>query len=206
MPLIVYTATNKANGKVYVGITMQPLACRIAQHKSRANKGNRAFPNAIAKYGIDGFIWQVVQECETPDELNAAEVVWIQRLNSLADGGHGYNRTLGGAGTAGCSPRPESNAKRSKSLRIMNAARGRGGRRQIHMFNPRIGTKHRPESIERIRESMMGKRNNVKLSDSALVEIVERRRCGQTQETIARAYGVNRATISYALKRVGASA
>ena len=120
MPLIVYTATNRANGKVYVGITMQPLAARMAQHKSRAGHGNRAFPNAIAKYGMDGFDWTVVQTCETPAELNAAEVEWIARLNSLADGGHGYNRTIGGAGTAGCRASDETRAKQSSVGRARN--------------------------------------------------------------------------------------
>lgn len=204
MPLIVYTATNRVNGKVYVGITMQPLASRMAQHKSRAGAGNRAFPNAITKYGMAGFEWKVVQECATPQELQAAECEWIRTLNSLADGGHGYNRTTGGGGTAGWRASLETRAKLSRVRRHRNAALGLGMRRQGQMFNPKFGTRHRPESIETIRESMRGKRNNVKLSEADLQTIAYRIQCGESQTAIAPDFGVNRATISYAMKRQGA--
>lgn len=202
MPLIVYTATNKANGKVYVGITMQPLAARMAQHKCRAGHGNRAFPNAIAKYGMDGFDWAVVQECATPEDLHAAERDWIRRLNSLADGGHGYNRTLGGGGTAGFHPSEETRARQSKVRRIRNAARGLGKRRQQTLFNRRIGTKHSPEHVEKIRQSLIGKPSRArKLPIGIEAELLRRYRAGETHTSLARELGVSRPTVSHAIQR-----
>lgn len=205
MPLIVYTATNRTNGKVYVGITMQPLPARMAQHKSRAGHGNRAFPNAIAKYGMDGFEWKIVQTCETPAELNAAEVEWIARLNSLADGGHGYNRTIGGAGTAGYRASEETRAKLSTVSKARNWVKFPENR-QLPMFKGRINYRHSEEVKAKIGAAGKGCRRHLKIQDAWVPEIVSMHLQGKTQNEIGLSYGVNRATISYVLKRAGARA
>jgi len=203
MPLIVYTATNRTNGKIYVGITMQPLAARMAQHKSRAGRGNRAFPNAIAKYGMDGFEWAIVQTCETPAELHAAEVAWIAKLNSLADGGHGYNRTFGGGGTAGFRQSDETKAKQSTLGKARNWVKFPKNR-QLPMFKGRINYRHSDEVKTKIGEAGKGCRRNLKIQDEWVPHIVSMHRQGKTQNEIGLSYGVNRATISYVLKRAGA--
>lgn len=56
--MIIYKATNKFNGKIYIGQTINSLEYRSNQHKrdaNRVNKKNYYFINAIAKYGFQEF-------------------------------------------------------------------------------------------------------------------------------------------------------
>lgn len=60
---IIYVATNRLNGKCYVGQTWQPFRRRKNGHRQDAEKGSpRAFQRAIRKYGFAAFDWQVVGE------------------------------------------------------------------------------------------------------------------------------------------------
>lgn len=54
---LIYTFTNKENGKEYVGQTIQPIEVRDYAHYYEAfnqNKGGK-FNNALRKYGKGGF-------------------------------------------------------------------------------------------------------------------------------------------------------
>jgi hypothetical protein len=56
--MIIYKATNKINGKIYIGQTINSLKYRSNQHKRDANrlsKRNYYFTNAIVKYGFEAF-------------------------------------------------------------------------------------------------------------------------------------------------------
>ena len=58
--LIIYKATNKINGKVYIGQTTNSLSYRRDQHFREAKCIKRKtvyFHNAISKYGEDNFIF-----------------------------------------------------------------------------------------------------------------------------------------------------
>lgn len=61
---LIYTFTNKENGKEYVGQTIQPIEVRDYAHYYEAfnqNKGGK-FNNALRKYGKGGFIRSIVHE------------------------------------------------------------------------------------------------------------------------------------------------
>jgi len=79
---VVYIATNKENGKRYIGATTRGLLNRKEQHAwdAKKDKGCKLFVRAIRKYGINGFEWSVLKECETPDELWRAEADLVCRL------------------------------------------------------------------------------------------------------------------------------
>lgn len=201
--MIVYAATNLTNGKIYVGCTMQPLKARMAQHKCRAGKSRTAFAHAIAKYGMDGFRWEVIAIADSASSLEAAERYYIRLLNSRADGGHGYNRTEGGAGTAGMPASAETRAKQSEVRKRRNFGKFQA-RRQLPLFNGLKLRRHSPERIEQIRQSMMGRRHNAKVPLDAYPMIQQRFAAGESQRSIAEDYGVNRATISYLLARIAA--
>lgn len=66
---IVYSATNKINGKKYIGKTVMPLRDRVTKHFSNAKKKNSKFQNALRKYGKDGFVWTTLFESDSNDEL-----------------------------------------------------------------------------------------------------------------------------------------
>ena len=60
--MIIYMATNKINGKKYIGQTVKELTERKKGHKYDALHRNRNIPfhNAIKKYGMDNFEWDVI--------------------------------------------------------------------------------------------------------------------------------------------------
>jgi len=91
----IYKITNKLNGKQYVGQTKTTLYKRFASHVCAANRGSTAIiHNAIRKYGKDAFEVELLQECQSFDELDQAERRWIAELNTIAP--NGYNVEAGG--------------------------------------------------------------------------------------------------------------
>ena len=101
---LVYCATNKVNGKKYIGITAHSLKRRIDGHLSRARSvDGTKFHHAIKKYGPENFQWVILCEGISFEEAKIKEQEYIKSYNScfLISDGHGYNTTLGGDGTLG---------------------------------------------------------------------------------------------------------
>lgn len=97
MIFTIYKSTNTVNGKVYVGQTRYSLKKRRCSHVSDAlcsKKLCRVFHAAIRKYGPDVFTWEVLQEVETANDANLAEIEWIRKLNCRVP--NGYNLAVGG--------------------------------------------------------------------------------------------------------------
>lgn len=107
--MIINKATNTINNKVYIGLTVQSLEIRISEHKSRCNRtnDNRHFYNAIRKYGLSSFKWEVVDSALLYDDLKAKEIYWIQYYDSY---NNGYNSTIGGDGIIGVDRKGEKNS------------------------------------------------------------------------------------------------
>jgi len=100
----IYRATNKENGKIYVGRTSYDrLSKRINTHwwYAKHTDSNLPFPNALRKYGRDGFEWDVLEECSRED-AGTREMFWIQELQPQ------YNATLGGDGGTSGRPCPDN--------------------------------------------------------------------------------------------------
>jgi group I intron endonuclease len=90
--MVIYLITNKINGKMYVGQTRNKLKERWAAHKRC--RDNMAIAKAIKKYGIEKFSIQVIDRCQTADELNKKEIDWIKHYGTLYPSG--YNLQEGG--------------------------------------------------------------------------------------------------------------
>lgn len=91
----IYCAHCIFTGKKYIGQTRQRLLCnRIASHFVDASKGYRKgkFYSALRKYGRNGFIWGVIEECDF-DILNDKEIYWIAEYKTVENG---YNLSPGG--------------------------------------------------------------------------------------------------------------
>lgn len=57
-----YKATNKQNGKVYIGITSKTLQERVQDYREEMKKSNkRSFVRALEQFGISGFTWGEIQ-------------------------------------------------------------------------------------------------------------------------------------------------
>ncbi len=93
--MIVYKATNTLNNKVYIGQTIQRLYDRKSKHIYKAFNSDEKnhFYNAIRKYSVDAFLWEIIDEAKTIEELNAKEIYWINKYNSIECG---YNTNEGG--------------------------------------------------------------------------------------------------------------
>ena len=91
--MLIYKATNKYNGKCYIGQTVYSLEKRKLEHlqDARAGRGFR-FHEAIRKYGEDSFTWEVIDTANTIEELTEKEGYWINYYKSYYEG---YNDTKG---------------------------------------------------------------------------------------------------------------
>lgn len=95
----IYKITNKENGKIYVGQTVNTINRRWKQHlrSAQMNGKNDSSPllyRAIRKYGVDSFEIEQVEQCNN-HSLNEREIYWIDYYHSFDNG---YNCTHGGSG------------------------------------------------------------------------------------------------------------
>jgi group I intron endonuclease len=91
----IYCAHCISTGKKYIGQTRQHLLCnRIAKHFVDANKdySDGKFQRALRKYGRNGFIWGIIEECDIV-LLNDREIYWIAEHKTVENG---YNLSPGG--------------------------------------------------------------------------------------------------------------
>lgn len=111
---IIYKAINKVNGKIYIGQTIQSLNRRIQKHirRSLGKKDNLYFHSAIRKYNKENFIWEIIAECNSLEELNKVEIDMIEKYNTFENG---YNLTAGGNGIAKFNHTKEAKKKMSES-------------------------------------------------------------------------------------------
>lgn len=88
----IYKTTNKINGKIYVGQKQSEVFLAEKYLGSGV-----ILQNAIHKYGKHNFITELIEECNSQEELNEREVFWINYFDSknLAVG---YNIAPGGQG------------------------------------------------------------------------------------------------------------
>lgn len=123
----IYKITNKLNGKCYIGQSVN-IKKRWEYYKYPSNAvSTTAIIPAILKYGVEGFSFEIVEEC-SKDQLNEREIYWIRECSSLVP--NGYNLTSGGN-----APTKISEISKEK----MRAAK--------------LGTVHSEETICRRRES-----------------------------------------------------
>jgi len=96
--MIIYKATNKTNGKHYIGSTSQKFEIRKYQHCWEAIKGNsqKVFHRALRKYGVDNFDWEVLKEVSSKEEMLKVESDHIKIFDSFKNG---YNSTEGNDNT-----------------------------------------------------------------------------------------------------------
>lgn len=99
--MIVYKITNTVTGRSYIGISTRSLKHRVADHVHVAmNTGSTApLHVSMRNRGLEAFTAEVLEQHETLDALNAAEVRLIAQYGTFEK--FGYNQTAGGGGLAG---------------------------------------------------------------------------------------------------------
>lgn len=138
MSFYIYTIHNILNNKIYVGKATNPWKrwqkhIRIAASKRQQEKFY--IHRAVAKYGVNNFIFSVLQKFNIEQDCDLAEKYWIKYFQSK-NTMYGYNLTEGGEGVSG---RVVSEATRQK------------------MREKATGRRHAPETIELLRIINIGK-------------------------------------------------
>lgn len=107
-----YKITNIIDGKLYIGQTVDPnnrwKKHRFNAKQVRVKKGTTMYiHNAMAKHGLDNFIFEVIGCCRSQDDANYTEAELIKQYDSLWSG-YGYNVAAGGQS----SPKSEETKKK----------------------------------------------------------------------------------------------
>lgn len=184
----IYLITNLINGKVYVGQTAKGLDERWATHVRAWRKGKSPhLYAAFRKYGLASFSITLLSVCDTKEQANYQEKLWILLYNSH-NPDIGYNMTDGGDGGGvftGRKHRPESIEKMRKS------ATGR---------SPSKETK---EKISKTRKGMVGEKSPAFNRSISSKEIVRLYQEGKTTRQIAKIFGVEKTLVTGRLESSG---
>lgn len=153
---VIYKATNRINGKLYIGQTTNDIKHRIYQHKSEAKlrNNNIKFFNALLKYGIEGFTWDVIDTANTAEQLDALEIYYINRYNTTECG---YNSKAGGHGVHNCS---------GKSNGMFGKKHTESAKKAISVANSGansywFGKKHSEQTRRKMSMSQTGSKNHM---------------------------------------------
>lgn len=86
----IYLITNRINNKKYIGLS-NDVPKRLNSHRWAKNDNPQAIDSAIQKYGIENFIFEVLEEC--PEEvLSEREQYWCDEVyNCTTYAPNGYN-------------------------------------------------------------------------------------------------------------------
>lgn len=153
----IYTIKNLVNGKMYVGQTVQSNAkMRWYAHLDYARKGRKSYLyDSMRKYGIENFLWEVVDQGTTIEELNKLETAWADKLRDQGITLYN-NRETGNNKTHSA----ESIERMKVAQKLRHATRTVGGwtRRDGGAMkgkaHPGKGTKRTEEQRERIKEGL----------------------------------------------------
>jgi len=141
----IYRATNKINGKFYIGqTTYDKLYKRISSHIWYAKNYNTNIPfaNALRKYGKENFDWDILEECNI-SEKGEREIYWIDLLKPH------YNATLGGDGGTLGRRCPEHVKEATRQSRMISVRDRKTGKEYPSMKDARKDTGVLESSISR---------------------------------------------------------
>ena len=133
----IYKTTNLINNKIYIG-----------QEKGNNPKylgSGKILQIAIKKYGVENFKKEILQECKDQEELNKAEIYWINNSNCFQP--KGYNICNGNFGGDNFTNNPNKEEIRKK---LSDKAHG-------WIFCNWSGKTHSEESKQKMRLSKKGK-------------------------------------------------
>lgn len=134
MKVMIYLISNKINGKLYIGQTIQKIEVRFKRHLRDAINLDRSYAIhlAIRKYGTHNFAVSVLDICSSIEEANDKEKYFINHFNSLSP--NGYNLRAGG-----------NNSLHSDKTKEKISSSHRGKRlSEDHRKNIGLGGKGRP--------------------------------------------------------------
>lgn len=167
----VYKITNQVNGKSYIGKTInfrRRYNCYLSGYRYQdTNRINEYFLTSMNKYGIENFIFEVVEECDI-DILSDRELHWMLYYNST-NSENGYNLRMDSS--TGMIVHDSTRDKISKRIKREYS---------MGLRDPEVVSKHfrefwqDKENLERMRNNVSEARNSFfiqKLFDGKIVAI-----------------------------------
>lgn len=132
----IYLTTNLINHKKYIG-----------RHKSGTFTENykgsgKLLWLAIRKYGWENFKVELLEECDTEEDLNRAEAMWIAKSNAIYSDEY-YNLARGGKCVAGAYPHPMLGKHHSDETKRKMSEKAQG---RVGDLNHFYGKKHSEDS------------------------------------------------------------
>lgn len=112
----------------YVGQTTMGISERFNHHKydAKASSYNKKYDLAVyrwmRKHGIEDITYKILQVLDSPEELNNAEIFWIQEFDTFKSS-HGLNLSIGGSSITGYKHSEESRKKMSDVWKMTEARR-----------------------------------------------------------------------------------
>lgn len=165
----IYITTNLINNKKYIG-----------QHKSEVftedYKGSgKLLIKAIEKYGIDNFKVELLEECDSLEELNEREKYWIRYYDAV-DSNMFYNLIKGGEGGSVKGRKLSESTKNKISISI-NKVKKSGINHP--MYGRRM--KRGEETVNKLRNSQIGSNNSFygKHHSKETIELYKKQRSGE---------------------------
>ena len=161
----IYTIKNLVNGKMYVGQTTQSNPkSRWYSHCDMMRKGKKSYLyDSMRKYGVNNFLWKVVDQGNTIEELNELETRWANKLR--LQGITLYNNRETGGNKKHSA---ESIEKMRVAQKLRHATTNVGGWKRRDggamkgKAHPGKGKKRTPEQVERIKEGQQNMLNSDK--------------------------------------------
>jgi group I intron endonuclease len=135
----IYKITNKENGMIYIGQTIQTLEDRWRQHRKKSSTC-LYLKRAFEKYGIDNFIFEMICCCDN-EEFDKLEIHYMIEFNSIVP--NGYNLREGGN-----SGRHNEETKK----KISDALKGR-----TDIFRHQLGKPITEETKKKISDALKGR-------------------------------------------------
>ncbi|GJQ43922.1 MAG: hypothetical protein JETCAE03_34200 [Ignavibacteriaceae bacterium] len=121
----IYKTTNIVNNKIYIGFDTKDRDDYLGSGK--------LIKRAIKKYGIENFRKEILEKCQTKDELCEREKFWIKKLNSYNP--VGYNIANGGEGGDTYTNNSNLNIIKNKLSKIAKTKTGNKNRNYKGTYN-----------------------------------------------------------------------
>lgn len=119
----IYKITNKENGLIYIGCTINSLKKRFSEHLYKCFKTDykSKLYNSMKKYGQENFTIELIEECDL-SVIYETEKKYIESYDSYSNG---LNSTFGGEGCLGYIHSPEIRQKISENTKNGNSHKGK---------------------------------------------------------------------------------
>lgn len=163
----IYLTTNLITGKKYIG-----------KHRSATFDNNylgsgKYLKNTISKYGRENFTCDILEWCETLEDLNDCEIKWITKFNAVNDETF-YNLAPGGEGHT--APHSAETRKKLSEIRKGKTPNNKGKTlsesTKEKMRQAKIGHTVSEETRRKMSEAKRGK----KLSETHIQKLSESRK------------------------------